>query len=68
MGAFLHVIPDQDMPVKACGRACVDMNPASRPTLPAEPPLSLLAMQRARPDMVIPPEWLGAMETSGTIH
>ena len=68
MGAFLHVIGDEDRPVKACGRACPDMEPSSLPTLPPEPPLSLLALQRERPDLVFPAEWLDAMETSETIH
>ncbi|UCH53023.1 MAG: hypothetical protein JSW09_10615 [Pseudomonadota bacterium] len=68
MGAFLHVIRDEDIPVKACGRACPDMEPSSRPILPPSPPLSLLALQRERSELVFPPEWLEAMETSETIH
>ncbi len=68
MGAFLHVIRDEDVPVKACGRECADMEPSSLPILPAEPPLSLLALQREQPDIVFPLEWLEVMETSKTIH
>lgn len=68
MGAFLHVIRDEDLPIKACGRACADMNPTSQPILPAQPPLSMLELLRDQPDMVFPEEWLEAMETSQTIH
>lgn len=68
MGAFVQVISDQEVAVMACGRACPDMQPQTLPVLPASPPLSLLALMRAHPDMVFRPEWLEAMETSETIH
>jgi len=65
---FLQVISDQDVAVKACGRACRDMHPFSMPAIPASPPLSLLALMRAHPDMVLQREWLEAMDAGETIH
>ncbi len=68
MGAFLQIISDEDMAVRACGRACEDMHPLTRPAIPASPPLSLLALIKAHPDLVFETEWLAAMEAGETIH
>ena len=68
MSAFVHVISDQEVAVKACGRACPDMHPSTLPALPVLPPLSLLALIRAHPDLVIQREWLEAMDAGETIH
>ncbi len=68
MSAFVHVISDQEVAVKACGRACPDMHPLTLPTLPVSPPLSLLALVRAHPDMEFQQEWLAAMDADETIH
>jgi len=68
VGAFMHVIHEQDVAVKACGRACPDMHPLTLPALPVSPPLSLLALMRAHPDLVIQREWLAAMDADETIH
>lgn len=68
MSAFVHVISDQDVAVKACGRACQNMHPLSLPAIPVPPPLSLSALIRAHPDLVIQKEWLEAMEADETIH
>jgi len=68
MSAFVHVISDQDMAVKACGRACRNMYPLSLPAIPVPPPLSLSALIRAHPDLVIQKEWLEAMDAGDTIH
>jgi hypothetical protein len=64
----MHVISEQDVAVKACGRACPDMHPLTLPALPVSPPLSLLALMRAHPDMVIQQGWLEAMDAGETIH
>ena len=68
MSTFVQVISEQEMAVKACGRACADMGPQSLPAVPIPPPLSLIALMREHPEMVIQPEWLDAMEASATIH
>ena len=68
MGAFVHVISDKEVAVKACGRACPDMHPQTLPALPVSPPLSLLALMRAHPGMEFQREWLEAMDASETIH
>lgn len=68
MSAFIHVISDQEVAVKACGRACTDMTLFTLPALPVSPPLSLLALQREHPDMVFQREWLEAMDAGETIH
>lgn len=68
MSAFVHVISDQEMAVKACGRACPNMHPLTLPVLPVSPPLSLLALQREHPDMEFQREWLEAMDAGDTIH
>lgn len=68
MGAFLQVISDQEVAVKACGRACPDMLPTTLPAIPVAPPLSLLALLRAHPDMEFQREWLEAMDAGETIH
>jgi hypothetical protein len=68
VGAFVQVISELQVAVKACGRACTDMQPTTLPAIPVPPPLSLLALMRAHPDIVVPPEWLEAMDASKTIH
>lgn len=68
VSAYVHVISDQDVAVRACGRACPDMNPLTLPAIPVPPPLSLSALIRAHPDLVIKVEWLEAMEADETIH
>ena len=69
MSGFVQVISNQEgVAVKACGRACPDMNPLTLPAVPVAPPLSLGALLRAHPDMVLQPEWLEAMDASETIH
>ena len=68
MSEFVQVISDQDVAIKACGRACPDMHPLTLPAVPAAPPLSLSALMRAHPDMVFQREWLEAMDAGETIH
>jgi hypothetical protein len=65
---FVQVISDQEVAVKACGRACPDMHPLTLPAIPVSPPLSLSALMRAHPDMVFKREWLAAMDAGETIH
>ena len=64
----MQVINDQEVAVKACGRACLDMHPLTLPAIPAPPLLSLAALMRAHPDMVFLREWLEAMDAGETIH
>jgi hypothetical protein len=68
MSAFVHVVSDQEVAVKSCGRACPDMHPLTLPAIPVAPPLSLSALIRAHPDLVIKVEWLEAMDADETIH
>jgi len=68
VSAFVQVISDQEVSVKACGRACPNMHPLSLPAIPVPPPLSLSALMRAHPDMVLKREWLEAMDAGETIH
>ena len=68
MSAFVQVINDQKVAVKACGRACPDMHPLTLPAIPVSPPLSLLALMRAHPELVLQREWLEAMDAGETIH
>jgi hypothetical protein len=68
MNAFVQVISDQEVAVKGCGRACADMQPTTLPVIPVLPPLSLLALMRAHPDMEFQREWLEAMDAGETIH
>jgi len=68
VSAFVQVISDQEVAVKACGRACPDMHPLTLPAIPVSPPLSLLALMRAHPDMELQREWLEAMDAGETIH
>lgn len=68
MSEFVQVISNQEVTVKACGRACPDMHPLTLPTIPVAPPVSLLALMRAHPDMVFQREWLDAMDAGETIH
>jgi len=68
VSAFVHVISDQEVAVKACGRACADMTPLTLPALPVSPPLSLLALQREHPEIEFQREWLEAMDAGETIH
>jgi len=65
---FVQVISDQDVAIKACGRACPNMHPLTLPAVPVAPPLSLSALMRAYPDMVFLREWLEAMDAGETIH
>ena len=68
VSAFVQVISDQEVAVKACGRACPDMHPLTLPAVPVAPPLSLSALMRAHPDLVLQREWLEAMDAGETIH
>jgi hypothetical protein len=68
VSAFVQVISDQEVAVKACGRACPDMHPLTLPAIPFSLPLSLSALMRAHPDMVFEREWLEAMDAGETIH
>jgi hypothetical protein len=68
VNSVVQVIGEQEMAVKACGRACSDMHPLTLPAIPVPPPLSLSALMRAHPDMVIQREWLEAMDAGETIH
>ncbi len=68
MGAFVQVFSEQEMTVKGCGRACADMQPTTLPAIPVSPPLSLVALMREHPDMVLLPEWLEVMDAGETIH
>jgi len=68
VSAFVQVINDQEVAVKACGRACSDMHPLTLPVIPVSPPLSLSALMRAHPELVIQREWLEAMDAGETIH
>jgi len=68
VSAFVQVISDQEVAVKACGRACPDMHPLTLPAVPVSPPLSLSALMRAHPHMVFKREWLAAMDAGETIH
>ena len=68
MSAFVHVISNQEVAVKACGRVCSDMHPLTLPAIPVSPPLSLSALMRAHPDMEFQLEWLEAMDAGETIH
>lgn len=54
--------------VKACGRACPDMQPSTLPVIPPLPPVSLAKILRAHPNLVLDPDGLADMETSDTIH
>ena len=68
MSEFVQVISAQEVSVKACGRACPDMNPLTLPAVPVPPPVSLLALMRAHPDLVFQREWLEAMDAGETVH
>lgn len=68
MSAFVQVISEQEMAVKACGRACEDMDPQTLPVVPLAPPPSLSALLREHPDIVFQKEWLAAMDAGETIH
>jgi len=68
VSGFVQVISDQEVAVKACGRACPDMHPLTLPAIPVSPPLSLAALMRAHPGMVFQREWLEAMDAGETIH
>jgi len=68
MSAFVHIVSDREVAVKACGRVCPDMHPLTLPAIPALPPLSLSALMRAHPDMEFQREWLEAMDAGETIH
>lgn len=68
MSEFVQVISVQEVAVKACGRACLDMNPLTLPVIPLAAPVSLLALMRAHPDFVLQREWLEAMDAGETVH
>jgi len=68
VSGFVQVISDQEVAVKACGRACPDMHPLTLPAIPVSPPLSLTALMLAHPGMVFQREWLEAMDAGETIH
>ena len=68
MNAFVQVIREQEVAIKACGRACPDMHPLTLPAIPVSSPLSLSALLRAHPDVVFQREWLEAMDAGETIH
>ena len=68
MGTFIQIIRDEDMAIRACGRACADMSPLTLPVLPATAPISLAALLRAHPEAEIQQEWLEAMEADSTLH
>ena len=65
---FVQVISNQEVAVKGCGRACLDMNPLTLPVIPVAPPVSLAALMRAHPDLVFQREWLEAMDAGETVH
>lgn len=54
--------------VRACGRACADMQPGTRPALPLPPPVSIAELLRTHPGMELDPDALASMETSDTLH
>ncbi len=68
MGAFVQFINEQELAIRACGRVCADMHPSTMPELPVPPPVSLLAILREHPEMVIEPEWLEVMDADPTLH
>lgn len=68
MSEFVQVISDQEVAVRGCGRACLDMNPLTLPVIPVAPPVSLAALMRAHPDLVFEREWLDAMDAGETVH
>jgi hypothetical protein len=68
VSGFVQVISDQEVAVKACGRACPDMHPLTLPAIPVSAPLSLSALMRAHPDMEFQREWLEAMDAGETVH
>lgn len=68
MNAFVQVISEQDVAVKACGRACRDMHPLTLPAIPVSPPLSFLELMRDHPEVEFQVEWLDAMDADETIH
>jgi len=67
MSVFVQAVNNQ-MAIKACGRACADMDPSTRPEIPVPPPISLASLLREHPDMVFEPEWLEALDASPTLH
>jgi len=68
MGTFVQLVSNQDLAIKACGRACASMDPTSRPELPAIAPLSFSQILREHPEVEFEVEWLDALDTSPTIH
>jgi hypothetical protein len=68
MSALVKAIQYHGYAVKACGRACADMEPTTLPQLPLKLAPSLAAMQREYPGMEVDPEWLEGLPTSDTIH
>jgi len=68
VSAFVQIFSEQEVAIKACGRMCTDMHPLTLPAVPVSPPLSLSALLRAHPDVVLQREWLEAMDAGETIH
>jgi hypothetical protein len=68
VSALVQVIKYKTYAVKACGRACPDMQPSTLPVIPPPPPVSLAEILRAHPNLVLDPDGLADMETSDTIH
>lgn len=68
MTEFVQVISAEQVAVKACGRACLDMNPLTLPVIPVAPPVSLSALMREHPEIVFQREWLEAMDAGETVH
>jgi len=67
MSVFVQAVSNRKA-IKACGRACADMDPTTLPAVPVPPPVSLAAILREHPDMMLEPEWLEAMDANPTIH
>jgi len=68
MSVYVQAAGNRNMAIRACGRACADMQPDSLPVVPVPPPVSLAAILRKHPDMTLEPEWLEDMDTSPTVH
>jgi len=68
MSAFVQVLSDQEMAIKACGRACADMLPQTLPAVQISAPLSLSAVMREHPEFEFDAEWLASLDASPTVH
>jgi len=67
MSVMIHAL-NKTFAVRACGRACADMQPDTRPALPLPPPVSIAELLRTHPGMEIDPDALAIMDTSATLH